>query len=168
MGLDITAYQGLSPAPHAEVDADGNPVEFDKFACFSPTIIEWTDTQFPGRTEGVKPGVYTFAAEHGFRAGSYSGYNAWRDWLARIAGWSSATACWESGKSAGPFLELINFADNEGVIGPKVAAKLAKDFAEHETKAEQMADGETYYLEKYREWKKATEMASDNGAIDFH
>jgi hypothetical protein len=30
----------------------------------------------------------------------------------------------------GPFVELIDFADNEGMIGPRAAAKLAKDFAD--------------------------------------
>lgn len=145
MGLDITAY----------------PADYNNRFLVSHSIIKWTEDNFPGRSEGLEGGaVYAFEESFGFRAGSYGGYNDWRDWLARMSGWESA-------KTTGPFYELIHFADNEGVIGPKVAAKLAKDFAEHADKAKQMAQDD-FDLQRYQNWQRAFEMAADNGAVDFH
>jgi hypothetical protein len=73
--------------------------------------------------------------------------------------------CWEN-HSTGPFYELINFFDNEGTLGPVVAAKLAKDFADHRSKAEQVED--VFFVESYREWDKAFQMAAKQGAVEFH
>jgi hypothetical protein len=169
MGLDILAYRGLTKAPEAELDKDGYPVEYNKFHVFDASTITGTEREWPGRTEGVEPGVYSAADSFGFRAGSYGGYNSWRDWLARISGWGSAKACWNSRKTGDPFYELINFSDCEGIIGPRVAAKLAKDFADHAIKAKALsAEDDTYYFEKYGDWQKAFEMAADNGAVSFH
>jgi hypothetical protein len=61
-------------------------------------------------------------------------------------------------------VELINFADNEGIIGTTACAKLAKDFAEHAAKA-----GRNGWCAKlYRDWQTAFEMAADGGCVDFH
>ena len=170
MGLDISSFAGLSPAPDAELDEDGFPLEEDKFMYLDPELIKWTEENFPGRTAGIKPGIYSFERSAQFRAGSYSGYNGWRDHLARMAVGMSAEKIWASGWN-GPFVELINFPDNEGVIGPVVAAKLAKDFAEFEHRAEEYSasipDG-TDWLENYREWKCAFEMAAKDGAVVLH
>lgn len=165
MGLDITAYRQLEPAPHAELDGDGFPVDGKKYVWLDRASIEWTEQHWPGHSGGIKPGVYAFAQAHSFRAGSYGGYNAWRDELARVMHGRSAEELWD-GKVAGPFIELITFADNEGIIGPQVAAKLAKDFADHQAKAEQV--GDDYFLAKYNAWRLAFELAADGGAVNFH
>ncbi|WP_024516984.1 hypothetical protein [Bradyrhizobium sp. Tv2a-2] len=180
MGLDITAYTRLTKIENPTLDEDGF---YDDGFQATASVIEWTEQNWPGRTAGIETGaVYDCADSFGFRAGSYSGYNAWREQLAKMAGYplghydgqvgqreSHCVACWNG--QTGPFAELINFADNEGTIGPVVSAKLAKDFAEHQEKAEQWAqsllDGD-WFIAKYRDWRKAFEMASDNGAVDFH
>ena len=171
MGLDITAYRQLQPAPQAELDSDGFPVDYDNFHHFSENIIEWTEKNWPGRTAGVAPGVYCAAESDRFRAGSYSGYNWFRNHLAKFAHGKDAEDLWD-GEQTGPFVELINFADNEGVIGPIVSAKLAQDFAEFEPKAPDYAasigvDGD-YWLSSFTCWKRAFELAADGGAVDFH
>lgn len=160
MGLDITTYRKLEKQPVPEDRHD--------------TVLFWAreNTDFPGRIEGVEHGAfYSFAEEFRFRAGSYSGYNVWREQLAELAGYPQvgahkpySTGAWES--TSGPFWELINFADNEGVIGPVVAKKLARDFAEHQSKAD--AHPDQYFRVKYSEWRRAFEMAADGGAVDFH
>jgi hypothetical protein len=165
MGLDITAYRKLWPAPQAEVDSDGYPKEYDKFAHFGSATIQWTEEHWPGHSDGIKPGVYGFAEAHGFRAGSYGGYNQWRNQLSCVMRGKPAEDLWKE-PIAGPFAELIHFADNEGVIGPTVAAKLAKDFADNQARAEAVTD--EYFLKKYNEWRKAFELAADDGAVDFH
>jgi hypothetical protein len=166
MGLDITAYRQLTPAPNAQVDEDGNPVEWDKFVAIRAQMIAWTEENWHGRTAPLQAGIYTAAQQDGFRAGSYGGFNAWRNWLAQRAGYTSARAVWDD-VTSGPFVELINFADNEGYIGAAVAAKLAKDFAEHQ-EAIIGADPHGYDAEKYLLWRAAFEMAADGGCVEFH
>lgn len=160
MGLDITAYKKLKVVTNPEIDEDRSPVNWETE--WTPgASMEWSEENFPSRGEGIDPQtVYTWEDEFGFRAGSYSGYNSWRRNLERFA----------SGDS---FQELINFADNEGVIGFVVSKKLLKDFTENEEKAKEFAsilgkeEGD-WWLNKYNDWKKAFEMASDSGAVDFH
>ena len=69
-----------------------------------------------------------------------------------------------------PFVELINFSDCEGVIGPKVAAKLAKDFADYEDRASAFAAKfkDDFFLALYREWRRAFEWAADGGMVHFN
>jgi hypothetical protein len=158
LGLDITAYKNLKVNENPELDEDGDIVNWD--TQWKPGgSMEWSEKHFPGRGEGIDPQtVYTWEEEFGFRAGSYSGYNWWR---AKLEQFSTGEA----------FQELINFADNEGVIGPVVSKKLVKDFEENKEKAQEFAnsldDGE-WWFSQYNRWHKAFEMASDNGAVDFH
>jgi len=171
MGLDITAYSGLTkienPARDQYGDLRGSVVTF------------FANASFPGREEGVDANaVYSYSNSFEFRAGSYSGYNAWREWLAQIAGypaikcnrWNGRTEMRHdaaaSAAGAGPFYELLHFSDCEGVIGHVVSAKLAKDFAEFQAKADAAEQG--YLKESYAKWRKAFEIAANNGAVKFH
>lgn len=172
MGLDITAYKALTKVENPKLDSDGRPENYNEETSF------YANPDFPGRMEGIEENtVYRYVDAHGFRAGSYGGYNGWRNELAKLAGYpvgayrefgrayeSYAAGAWKA--SEGPFYELINFSDCEGTIGPVVAAKLAKDFAEFQAKADEHP--EDYFRHKYNEWRKAFEMAADNGAVDFH
>ncbi len=173
MGLDISAYKGLVLANEGEgFDETGEDIE-DGFACF------YVNEDFPGREGTIKNRrAYKYDDCFGFRAGSYGGYNHWREELARIAGWplrtytrqyageteSYAASAWVA--SEGPFWELINFSDCEGVIGAEASKKLAADFAEYQSKADKHTD--EYWKERYAKWRKAFEMASENGCVSFH
>ena len=67
-------------------------------------------------------------------------YCKWRNRLAEMAGLGSAEAVRTNPEKEGlPLVELIDFSDCEGVIGPKVAARLAKDFADYEFMASAFA-----------------------------
>jgi hypothetical protein len=166
MGLDITYYRNAK-IPTAEQLAALNFVpEDDRFDKADELGMRhpYINPDFPGRDEGL-PQAYWLVADcaGGFAAGSYSGYGRWRESLARLSGWHRG--------SSGPFSEMINFADNEGVIGPVVSAKLAKDFAEWQDRAQDFAgrvgdDG--WFMRKYAEWRKAFEAAADGGYVDFH
>lgn len=163
MGLDMTAYRGLSKVENPVLDSDGNPSDWGTH--FKSHITGEQEKHWPGRADGVeKDTVYTFAESFGFRAGSYSGYNRWRDQLAKVAGHASAAEAWASDHS-GPFMELVNFSDCEGTIGPVVAAKLVKDFSAFKDAAQREDE---YFFQKYCDWEKAFKMAADNGAVDFH
>ena len=157
MGLDITAYRKLKVVTNPQIDEDGELINWDTE--WKPgASMDWSEENFPGRGEGIdSEKVYTWEEEYGFRAGSYSGYNRWRSELEEFAIDNS-------------FQELINFADNEGVIGTVVSKKLVKDFIENEERAIEydLALGENnWWINQYRKWKKAFEMAADDGAINF-
>ena len=122
----------------------------------------------------------------GFCAGSYSGYNQWRNQLAVVAGYESAEKVWEDCNLPAsfnirlfklkeidgqeiermkPFYELINFSDCEGLIGPEICKKLYQDFVDFEDKAKEQDE---YFYERYTNWKEAFRVASDNGLVAFH
>lgn len=116
--------------------------------------MKWSEKHFAGRGEGVDPDTtYECGNAYEFRAGSYSVYNEWRDMLNDFKGTEA-------------FQELINFADNEGVIGLIVSKKLYKDFQKYEAEAESAFD-DSYFYTLYVDWKKAFELASQNGAVQF-
>lgn len=103
--------------------------------------------------------------EFDFRAGSYSGYNAWREELASLAGYTPEEA-WSGKIEAAPFLELVNFSDCEGERDQHISKKLAADFAAFQEKADSHYD--EYFRAKYADWRRAFELASENGRVEFH
>jgi hypothetical protein len=114
---------------------------------------------------------------HGFRAGSYSGYNWWREQLCQLALGVPPSEVWEDpdAHAGKPFLEMINFSDAEGAIGPVTSAKLAKDFAINEarlvTLAEQRIadpDEREYFTTLLSDWRHAFELAAKDGFVIFH
>jgi hypothetical protein len=182
MGLDIAAYRGLTRAAEGE----GLHPEYAEEADYEHGWFRlYKNDEFPGRAGEIDDeGIYRATEEFGFRAGSYSGYNEWRDQLAALVGhpsekhvvaasehlmlgdrWSHAASVWNN-PAPGPFMELINFSDCEGTIGTTVSAKLAKDFADWQEKAD--AHEDEWFREKYADWRKAFEMAADNGCVVFH
>lgn len=157
MGLDIVAYRKLKVVENPKFDEDEELENWDT-EWLPGDNMKWSENHFPGRGEGINPdNVYTWEEQYNFRAGSYGGYNWWRSQLAEFA-------------NDDEFRELINFADNEGVIGYVVAKKLATDFSSNVLRAsdysKSLNDG-GYWFEKYGEWQKAFEFASDNGAVNF-
>jgi hypothetical protein len=169
MGLDITAYSKIKPAPNA-LDDKGELIDWDNH--FQANL----NPDFPGRADDVEDGkAYSFEKEYRFRAGSCSGYDMWREQLAKMAGYpavklshgSSAmrhdAGAWAA--SGGPFWELINFSDCEGTLGTAVCKKLLADFDQFASDAEK---DDSYFKERYRDWHKAVKLAADDGCIDFH
>lgn len=155
MGLDVIAYKKLKEVGNSKLNSHDNLVEHKNEWC--PGIcMEWSETHFPGRGEGIESNkVYTYESKCSFRAGSYSGYNEWRDLLYKFKGDIA-------------FQELIIFADNEGVIGPVVSKKLYEDFKKYKNEAEEYAQtAGDWWLYKYNDWLNAFELASDNGAVEF-
>lgn len=179
MGLDVSAYARIKKLD-VLFDDDGDvidptsrePVEYDFKSYHNP--------DFPGRADDIAArGVYLAEDVVGLSVG-YGGYNAWREELAKVAGYpkgsfkqygrnqeSHCVECWKGAQ--GPFAELINFSDCEGTIGTAVSAKLARDFAEFESKAKAHESdmGERFYT-LYDEFRAAFEMAADAGAVNFH
>jgi hypothetical protein len=117
--------------------------------------MAWSETVWPGRAAPLDPDqYYRYKARWDFRAGSYSLYGTWRRQLSTIAQSFDRRA----------FTELINFADNEGVIGTIAAVGLAEDFADC---ADIARTAGPWFFDLYTLWRRACVMASDAGAIEF-
>jgi hypothetical protein len=180
MGLDITAYSKMKKLD-VLFNNDGEPVD--------PVTLEPVEDyykvrayhDFSGRADGLEDGAcYSYAeSEHVF-ARSYSGYSVWRETLAKLAGYplysfinalgvqknSYAASSWHGNVPDGaPFVELVNFSDCEGCIGPVVAAKLLRDFVEFDDRAKAIVDDRFYV--GYCQLKRGLELASDGGALEF-
>jgi hypothetical protein len=177
MGLDITAYTKTTKVD-CVFDADGEPIDPQTRQPLEDYARPCCNPAFTEVAEGLdSEQVFSYEDAFGFRAGSYGGYSNWRETLAKVAGYpaleterygskymSHSTGAWEA--RVGPFAELINFSDCEGVIGPKTSAKLAKDFADFQEQAD--AQGDSDWQERYTSWRKAFEMAADSGFVSFH
>ncbi len=184
MGLDISAFKKVELID-CVYDEDDEPIDPNTREPIDYHITAYVNSDYPERAEGVKhKGAYNAADSLSFRAGSYSGYNAWRNELAKMAGYPeipvdryntgnvqmrSDYSAWKA--ESGPFWEMISFSDCEGVIGTAVSAKLAKDFAEFDQKAKDhdatLAHRDWFY-HLYQEWRLAFEMAADAGFVVFH
>jgi hypothetical protein len=69
------------------------------------------------------------------------------------------------GEMKGPFCELINFSDCEGIFGPKTSLKLYEDFKDNELKFALKAD--TDDIRTYTQFMHAFQIASKGGAVQF-
>ena len=167
MGLDISYYQNL------QFDSPDSDDDDDKYE--TGLIHLYMVQGGVDRSDGLQTGWYKGERGGNFRAGSYSGYNEWRNQLSLCMLNLSAEKIWESepddgGSSGRPFVELIHFSDCEGFIGPKTSAKLAADFAANEVKAQRYseAQGEDWFYTKYKDWMAAFQCASSNGIVRLH
>lgn len=188
MGLDITAYSRLDYIGHGEhthevgccYTEDYTTRHIQAFAYDSfphalvgipsnPNIKLETGSSGDGFLDAGYFQVTNATETHQFQAGSYSGYNRWREHLGTCFGWKRDTE--------DPFMELIYFADNEGTILWKPARELLKDFEEGrekwrdyclETFSDTAHPSSTYMIEKYEDWAHAFKLASDGGLVDFH
>lgn len=112
-----------------------------------------------------------------FRAGSYSGYNQFRNILC----WAIHGICQEDFWNSKywdeeEFGALIDFSDCEGTICYSVAAELNRSFRNNRSKFKKYIEGseadlgkedQMYFMEKYDEWRLATDIASDEGLLIF-
>lgn len=179
MGLDVTAYSHLKHVGQHEKDPalnEGEPGGIHDWCYYDNHVQAFAYDSFPQSFRGIpvlgtkqagsasffEGGCYerTSGTEtHGFRAGSYSGYNLWRADLQRQ--FNPGT------DPESPFYELIWFADNEGSIGPEAARDLLVDFEQH-ADSYQPAQYEDYFREKYADWTRAFRLAATSGLVRFH
>lgn len=175
MGLDITAYANITIAgpDDAPFDETGEVRYDDGWEQF------FVNYDFPAQADDIKNGhAYRYQDDKCFHAGSYFGYGQWRNKLAELAGYPESedssnqfkhsAYVWEHPElleQKSPFVELINFTDCDGIIGPKTSAKLAQDFDNYMDKASQVNDEWFFCL--YKQWANAFHFAANNGAVKF-
>lgn len=164
MGLDIRAYERaeLASDPHTDEEREVLVRAF-VYEGFEPSL------------DGLEAGRWyrVGGKEQDFSAGSYSGYGEWRAALCRAAIRVSPEVVWASPDEYRdrPFFLLINFADNEGIIGPKAAERLAREFEEHAGTVRQALgahDTSGWFTCKYDQWHLAFRLAAGGGLVSFH
>jgi hypothetical protein len=176
MGLDIFAYSGLTEADRESAYDEDGDIRWDS---------DYVEFHVDGHSrvtesDGIKRNTaYKADKDFHFRAGSYSTYNSWRNQLAKLAGYEPKIVDrYETGNPQirydqtvwdnpvdGPFMEIINFSDCDGVIGAEVSKKLAADFAEFQEKAD--LEDAMWFQKTYTDFRKAFEMAADGGCVVF-
>lgn len=159
MGLDVSVYSKLEEVSKEIGFYEDGEVK-DGFICL------YNNDSFEGRILPQKDNVayrYDHNADGVDISMGYGRYNVWRNQLAVMAGYGSGEDAFNA--DSGDFWELINFSDCEGTIGTDAAKKLLADFEKHQQKADVIGG---FFLDMYNEFKKACEIASDNGAIVFH
>lgn len=177
MGLDISVYGDVVLNPHwtspdEAYDAGGH--------WFYPNLDR--SQQADGIVEGGYH-VSTPSPSLDFRAGSYSDYNEWRSVLALVGCGARDREVWErpSEFRQKRFVELVNFSDCEGIIGPKTSQKLAVDFVASRptddavrsamsTPAREAPDHDVeWWFTKYEAWFAAFRYAGNHsGVVEFH
>lgn len=176
MGLDIRACSNLELISSFERTSD-NKIKWQDDLLDSDTVESIYEAGFPKRLDGAEEGWYRHTGEteiHSFRAGSYSGYNRWRERLAHMALEVTPDVVWGNWEiyEGRPFAELINFADNEGAFGPKTSEKLLMDFEKYRMKAREYAttlepDSAQWFVENYDDFARAFALATQGGFVIF-
>lgn len=153
MGLDVTAYTQVQLVPRGKR-------ENAAFVVDEEAISRW-----PLTSVGLTPGVYkSTGPEFELRVGHLMSYMWWREQLAQLGGYRQQDVL-AGDVVSGPFVELISFADLQGVIGNTAARKLADDFEWYDAQAQAL--GSSFYG-LYLQFKRAFEFAKDAGVVSIH
>lgn len=172
MGLDITAWKiarPLTPDERNQIPAE-NPQDWWYEKHGDTSEIHKPYTEFPATADGLAALDYVVCEGEtlDFRAGSYSGYNEWRNDLAKMLGYSATEKDWRV-PASGPFVELIRNSDCDSIIGPSTCAKLAQDFDTYVEKfttfAQSLEYPVGYWIRKYQSWRDAFTLAAHTGCV---
>lgn len=188
MGLDCWALNNLTLDPNIRValTANGEQMDMGSFLSDEDDVMEFLSggglvvypSEFQRQLEGLEVGcgytTYNCDKTHSWRAGSYSGYGEFRNFLAELSG-LTCEQIWKAPNDHPnlPFLDLIDFSDCEGVIGPVACARLNKDFVQFRDmifsddadRRFRFDEGDLWRV--WADWEKATEIGSENGCIVF-
>ncbi len=164
MGPQFNVFSKLRKMEMSELSLceDGTPEEESVTSFFS-------NPQFPAHISGLDSTIFyrCNGKRMRFGAATYQEYQQFKHHLSRIAGFQNELELIFKG---GPiyFVELLNFSDSEGTIGPMICKKLYNDFKDNYDIAEEyftnLEDGRKFWIH-YQNWCKALSVARQNGAI---
>ena len=177
MGLDIVAYSRIVKEPSREA----KKVLERLLQPMGETVITVNESDDNGPWSfDLEPGAWLSTedtAEHHFRAGSYSGYNLFRNILSHALLGVPADMVWEDEASfeGRPGYEMVNFSDCNGVISWSIAEKLYNDLVGNRDKfvayvkerfGEDLDEGE-HLVYVYDNFITGFELAKDNGIMVY-
>ncbi|MEM8534985.1 MAG: hypothetical protein AAGF95_29385 [Chloroflexota bacterium] len=176
MGLDITSCSRVEFVEllYSVADWEARYVEDEETPADIFCLVN--DREYPQRVEPLPIpesgiAVYRIAGEvWQFRAGPYSYYNQWRWQLCAMATGMTPKQIRQTNHTevtqALPFYSLIDFSDADGIIGPDTSRILSEQFAQFQPQADVVPD--TDFRELYGDFRKAFELASEQGVVLFH
>lgn len=145
MGLDIVAYTYLTPASGTGED----------FLTFEP------DPDFPNRADEFRTDqFYDYKSETWFSMGSYTAYGQFRTELAEKLAKIPEGEYYEGRK--GPFWQMINFSDCDGVLGTESCQRLMADFQEYASRKHLITD-----QDRYNKMQQAVTLGAQGGCVVF-
>lgn len=157
MGVVIRSYRQLTPRDAYLVDGADPHDPSTKAYIGDDCIVAFVNPQHPMQADRIPHGsVWNYTEQMHVISTTYNHYNELRQELAQMAGHVSG--------QLGPFHELIDFSDCEGVIGWQTSAKLALDFANYQQLASRQ-DPMFYFI--YCNFLRGFQVASDNGLMKF-
>jgi hypothetical protein len=163
MGLDIVALEKVRLISN-NFEAEESEIEYEgENEIFRVKV----NSSFKSH-DHLESGIYAYEGKMlDFSAGSYGTYNGFRAELCFMAHGVLPAVVWKNPEmyEKGDFYEIINFSDCEGVIGPFVASKLLYDFKKHRDTYH--LENNTWDAERYDDWIKALELASNDGMLIF-
>jgi len=158
MGICVTAYKNLTLLYKPIFDADGRPVDFNHWIAGinirnQHTAPEWWYPIIPNL-------VYEWTEAYIFNAGDLFQHARWLEQLKYFKG--------ENG-----FQEFTSYAGCNRVIGSNIAAIISNDFSKYNKDAIDYAKSLNHpegilFIDAYQYWKKAFELAADNGAVEYY
>lgn len=192
MGLDCTSYAKITALPE-DYEPPRTPgaygtLEVDWDALYDGGITRaCTYASFPRAMDGLPgghepdPEAPNFLGSRWYQLedpgptthSSYGGHSMFRRMLIETFWPRKAYAAWEAAESpnyapeyieGAPFIDLLCFADNEGILGPEACARLAADFV----KADPSEIEADWDRRQFLSWKDAVLHAAHGGAIVFH
>jgi hypothetical protein len=171
MGLDITAYEKLEASYETVEDIEEGTAGY--------SLYTHKETEFENSSTGLLLDTYydSTGEEYGFRAGSYGGYNQWRNQLSFIVNNIYANDLYKEYQTferiqeeGFKMAELIYFSDCDGYIGPEVCQKLYVEFRDNEQFAKDYAEqsNDEHFYVVYKDFLEAFKIVGDAGAVSFH
>ena len=116
-------------------------------------------------TKGLYEAEYLDAPDFGM---SYSSYNIFREAICNMAHKCNCEEIWCNIENwiGKPFIEFINFADNDGSFDYVIAEKLYKDFESHldTAKSELHRD----HFDSYKTYMEILKIVSDNKGVIYY
>lgn len=185
MGVSITAHETIELVEDhwsskgfcdLRYDADDNQ-DHDQAYVYDAFTPSAAGLELLGVKDGMGYGrCYRFRGKREHVDFSYGGYGQFRRALCKAAYGVDAERAWGEPEtySGHPFWLMINFADNEGWIGPTAAAQLAREFEDNagrikakfrEQPAEPMSWGD--FTEEYDTFARLFRLAADTGAVVY-
>lgn len=156
MGVLIRAYRQLTPRD-AYLQDGVDPHDPVTKEYIDNCVVAFVNPQCPLRSDRIPHGsVWNYTEQMHVISTTYIHYKEWRDQLAQMVGHVSG--------QLGPFHELLDFGDSDGVIGWQTSAKLSRDFANHQQLASRQ---EPMFYFIYCNFHRGFDVASDNGLVKF-
>lgn len=185
MGLDCTSYAKITALPEdytpPTTPGEYGVEEVDWDSLYDANILRaYTNTCFPRAMDGLPgghdpdPEAPNFLGSRWYQLedpgptthASYVGHSDLRRTIMETY-WDTdvpfdAGAATEYIEGA-PFIDLLYFADNEGILGPEACARLAADFE----KADPDLIEDAWRRKRFLSWRDAVRHAAHGGAILF-